>query len=234
MKKQLALTSILVGLTSTLIFSGCNSPVERESVVNPKIAANLFELKDLNEITGDKAQTVYSSSGKMDLSQLNAASLKQAKVEGKVADLLGKLSAHKDAVDSQLESGAIALVVLDDQIKILKVTKETTALDAMSLTYMQKLKALSRTSDAREQTALQAEISSLKNQCPAELNETYGLVELAALQISSYGVLDNERTDYGEKKSILNISPKPFQFATHILVTGEVGADDASAEAPAQ
>jgi hypothetical protein len=56
------------------------------------------------------------------------------------------------------------------------------------------------------------------------------MVEITALKIEQMGVLDNDRTEYNEKKAILKVQARPLSTATHMVVGGEVGAADESAE----
>ncbi len=237
MKKNLIITSVILGMATTaVLFTGCSKPTERPSVVNSKISANLVELKDLGEITSE-AKVVYSLGGDKEISGY-AGSLKQAKLEGKVADLIKKIKTpgNKKAIDDQLKSGAIAIVVLDDQIKVLKVTSQTAnTLDTQvtSLTYLSKVKALCKTSEAAAQATIQSEIATIRYKSPAELNETFGLVEVTSLKIEHHGNLDNEKTDYNEKKSTLNVVDRPFEVSTHIVVGEEIGSEAEAAAAKA-
>lgn len=239
MKNNLILTSVILGMTSAaLLFTGCNKPTERPAIIDSAIAANLMELKDLGEITTDK--TVYSSTGKADISGY-AGSLKQTKLAGKVEELIKKIKSEgtKSAIDAQLATGVIAIVVLDDQIKILKVTSQTSnTLDSQvtSLTYIGKLKALSKASEATSQASIVSELEMLKYKSPAELNETFGLVEITAIKVAKHGNLDNVRNDYNEKKSILNVIERPFDVSTHIVVGEEIGSasEEAATKAAAE
>ena len=236
--KKIVLTSVILGMTTTaILFTGCSKPSERPSAVDSKISAKLIELKDLGEITS-AAKLVYSSSGNVDLSGY-AKSLKQAKLEGKVADLVKiiKSEATKKSLDDQLKTGAIAIVVLDDQIKILNVVAQTSnTLDTQvtSLTYLTKLKALSKTTEAAAQASIVSELEIIKHKSPAELNETFGLVEVAAIKITQHGNLDNARNDYNEKKSILTVIDRPFEVSTHIVVGEEIGSEAEAAAVKAE
>ncbi len=238
--KNIVLKSVILGMTaSAILFTGCNKPAERQSVIDKSIAANLMELKELGEITS-ATKMVYSSTGKVDISAY-AKTLKQAKLEGKVEAIikLVKTPATKDVIDAQLATGVIAIVVLDDQIKILKVTSETSSnfdTQVTSLTYLGKLKALSIASEATQQAILVSELEMLKYKSPAELGESFGLVEVTAIKVAKHGNLDNVRTDYGEKKSILNVVERPFDVSTHIVVGEEIGsaAEEAATKAAAE
>jgi glycerol kinase len=236
MKRNLALTTLVISLGATATFlTGCNKATQRESVVDSTISANVFQMKDISEITGS-SNTVYSSSGDVDLKAMSVEgkALDQQKVEGKVQDLLAKVKIHKKDIDAQLKDGAIAIVVLNDQIKIMKVTPDTTGADALSLRYMKALKSLSVSTNPQEQAKLQSDIQNFKSECPAAAHENFGVAELASLNITSFGVLDNKKTAYGERMSILTVVPTQFQFATHIVVGDEVGAPAASDTAPVQ
>lgn len=234
MKKNLIVISVILGLANTaILFTGCNKPTERPSVIDSSIAANLMELKDLGEITSD-AKVAYSSSGKADIAAF-AGSLKQAKLEGKVADLIKKVKTEgtKAAIDEQLKAGAIAIVVLDDQIKILKVTNQTANTfdtQVTSLKYLGRLKALSK-ADSASQASIFSELEVLKYKSPAELGETFGLSEITAVKVVQHGNLGNVRTDYGEKKSILKVIDSPFDVSTHIVVGEEIGSEAEAAAA---
>lgn len=231
MKKHTTLTSTLIVITAaTFLFSGCNKPKERASAINPKAAANIFAMKDIGEITSD-SKTVYYSGGEKDLAD---KTLKQAKIEGKVQDLLNKVTGKetKAMLDEHLKTGDIAIVMLDDQIKILKVVPETSSTWEMTLTslaYLSKLKSLVKTSDAKQQASLVSEMESIKDKSPFQMGEAMGLAEITSIKIEKHGNLDNERTDYNEKKSLLNVIDRPFDVSTHLLVGGEVGADSADA-----
>ncbi len=228
MKKNLVFTSVILAMSGTaMLFSGCNKPAERPSIIDSSIASNLMELKDLGEITSTE-KMVYSTSGKVDISGY-AGSLKQAKIEGKVDAIVKKIKSEssKAAIEEQLKIGVIALVVLDDQIKVLKVTSQTSnTLDSQvtSLSYLSKLKTLSKTSEAQSQANIVSELEVLKYKSPAELNETFGLSEVAAIKVVQHGNLDNARNDYNEKKSILKVIDRPFDVSTHIVVGEEIGS----------
>lgn len=238
MKKNITLTSLVIGMASTLVlFSGCNKPTERPAVVNSKIASKLYAISDLAEVTSS-ANAVLVQGGEKDLKLMASAKVTQTKLEGsKALEILKKVTedASKKALDEQLKTGAVALVVLADQIKILKVVAEVNNnidTNISSLSYFGKLKALSKAVDAKAQADLVSELETLKYKSPADLNESFGLVEITSIAIQKYGVLDNEKNDYNEKKSLLNIIDKPFEVSTHILVGEEVGSK-AAAEAKA-
>lgn len=244
MKKNIMLTSAILSLaTTSLLFTGCNKPTERPSVVNSTISASLYAMKDLNEITAanDKSpKTVYfSGEEKPEVSKLDG-SLKQVKIDDKVQNLFNLVSgqATKKMLVEHLKTGVIAIVVLDDQVKILKVVPETSSsfeLTLTSLSYLSKLKALVKTSDAKAQASLVSQLEDIKDKSPAQLGEKFGLAEISAIIVKSHGHLDNERTPgYKEKKSILNVIESPFELSTHIIVGTEVGNEAAAKEAAAK
>lgn len=228
MKKNIILTSLVLGIcTASLLLTSCNKPTERPSAINPGVAANLFALKDLSEITNKAALYNGSDSTEAEVMKMDG-SLKLLKIEGRSQDLLNlvKNESTKKELDTQLKNGAVAVVVLDTEIKILKIVKETHSnldnLNLTSLAYLSKLKKLVLTSDKAQQTGLANELESLKNVAPADLNETFGLSQIAAIKITKHGFLDNEKTDYNEKKSVINLVETSFEKSTHIIVGGEI------------
>lgn len=234
--KHIINTKILA-LSCLILLSSCgNQLAERKAVPNPKVAANIIALKDAPEITNEKSKNVLVLGGEKDSVKALDASIKQVKIEGVADTILKKVTKPetRTALDEHLKTGAVALVILKDQIKVLKVTADTSLnlnYDVFSLRYMSRLKALSKASDPMVITALEAELRELKFDKP----EKFGLVEITAIKIDKVGTLENERTDYNEKKSLLNVADKPFEMATHIVIGNEVGvektADEASEDA---
>lgn len=233
MKKHVMFTtSIIIAMTTVSIaFTGCNNkPTVRPSVVNPEVAGSVFAIKDLSEITNASAKLVYFSGGEKTVDP----TLKQVKLEGKAQELVNKVTnpVTKKMIDDHLKTGVIAIVVLDDQVKILKIVPETHSTFEMTLTslsYLSKLKTLVKTSSAQTQASLVSELESIKDKSPAQLGETFGLAEVTAIKIEKFGHLDNEKTDYQEKKSLLNVVAGPFEASTHILVGKEIGTESAAA-----
>jgi hypothetical protein len=99
--------------------------------------------------------------------------------------------------------------------------------------YLTKLKEHAKSSDARAQAAMEGELAQAKAERPSQIGETYGFIEVASIKVEKFGVLDNERTDYGEKKSLLNVIDTTFELATHLLVGDEIKAKTAGEEGEA-
>jgi len=229
MKKNILVTSTLLGLTATsLMFSACSRPSERPSEMDKKIVSNVFAMKDLTELTGE-GKTVYVSGA--DDAMLKAAdpSIKQVKIDGKIADLLKKVknAATKKALDDQLKSGSVAILVLNDHLKVLKVVSDTELnanYDVLTQKYVARLKALAKTPEAKAQADVAKELENLKYTSPKAAGEKFGLVELTALKIDKFGVIDNVKNDYDEKKSILTVADKPFEVSTHVIISDEISS----------
>ena len=85
-----------------------------------------------------------------------------------------------------------------------------------------RVKAHAKSSDARVQADLASELDAAKMERPSQIGESYGFMEISSIKIEKVGILDNERTDYNEKKSLLNVIEGPFEMATHILVGDEI------------
>jgi hypothetical protein len=236
MKHMNLAKTIVLGLSAAtlLMATACSQPAERAAKLDKSIDGKVLEMKEVSEVVGSKS--VYVSGGnKQSLTDLDS-SIKQVKIEGsKVEELLKKVTGAKTkaALDEQLKNGGVALVVLGDQIKILKVTNDLDLAldyDVLSSKYLGKLKDLSKAADVQQQSALAREVRDLMYVAPRKLDEKFGMVEITALKIEQMGVLDNDRTEYNEKKAILKVQARPLSTATHMVVGGEVGAADESAE----
>lgn len=234
MKKNIIKTTLVLGMALTsILMTACNKPTERPSVVNKAAAANLFAINDLADITNKAALYSGGKTTETEIKKMDA-SLKLMKIEGRNKDLLNLIKNEdtKKALETHLETGAVAVVVLNNEIKILKIVKEThSSLDGLNLTslrYLSKLKQLVKTTEKAAQNSLVSELESIKHIAPADLEEVFGLSQIASIKVAQHGFLDNEKTDYNEKKSILNLVEAPFEVSTHILVGDD--AEGASAE----
>jgi len=262
MKKHLLLASTL------LVFAACNKPTDRPAVVNSKIASKVFAISELPEITSSKKAILVSGGENADIKKMDA-SLKQTKIEGKADAIIKKITseAPKADLEKHLKSGAVAFVILKDQIKVLKIVADATApqssseaalqasseaalqdnteaapqaieaagpaQELLTMKYLSKLKEHAKASDARAQAAMEGELAQAKAERPSQIGETYGFIEVASIKVEKFGVLDNERTDYGEKKSLLNVIDTTFELATHLLVGDEIKAKAAGEEGEA-
>ncbi len=93
--------------------------------------------------------------------------------------------------------------------------------ELLTMKYLNKLKEHSRSSDARAQAAMEGELAQAKAERPSQIGESFGFVEIASIEVLKVGILDNERTDYGEKKSLLNVIDTSFELATHLQIGEE-------------
>ena len=229
MKTNIALTSTLLGLaTATVIFSGCMRPTERPSVEDKTIAGKAFAIKDLAEITAEKRSVYIKSAGDKTLAATDK-DVAQVDLAGKADDLLKKVKDKKTKadLDEALSTGSVAIVVLDDQVKILKVVADTVVTpkyEVLSRTYLGQLKEMAKKPASKFSTEGQAQAMALKYSNPAKWSEKFGLVEITSLKVEKVGVLDNARNDYGEKKSFLIVNDTPFEVATHIVISGEMNS----------
>lgn len=257
MKKHFILASAL------MMFAACNKPAERAAIVNTKVAANVYAISELAEITSSKKAVLVSGDPIASVTAMDA-SLIQTKLEGKSDAILKKIISKPQKADLQnhLKSGAVAMIILKDQIKIFKImadpaaapipptapevpaqdSAKPTAADAaieaapqaleeagpvqelLTMKYLNKLKEHAKSSDAQAQAAMEGELAQLKSERPSQIGEAFGFVEVASIKVEKFGILDNERTDYGEKKSLLNVVDTPFEMATHLIVGDEIKA----------
>ena len=240
MKHMNLAKSLALGLSAAtlLLATACSQPAEREAKLDKSIDGKVLEISEVSEVVSGKS--VYVSGGNKESVTALDGSIKQIKIEGsKVEELLKKVTGAKTkaALDAQLKDGGVALVILGDQVKILKVTADldlSLDYDVLSSKYLGKLKDLSKAADVQQQSALAREVRDLMHVAPRKLDEKFGMVEITALKIEQLGVLDNDRTDYNEKKAILKVQARPLNVATHMVVGGEVGASDESAEKKAE
>ena len=239
MKKHVL--SLTLGLTAVaIVFSGCNKPTERPSKMDPEIEGKVMEMSKLGagEITGSSKAVLFTGSEK-DLSAMNSESvtLSQVKLEGDLEKITQKVTtpAKAAAIAEHLSqpNGVIAIVVLETEVKILKVTPEVTnsnpAYIVSSLQLFDAMKAMSRTSNAQTQAELAQKMDEVKFKSPAQLGEKFGLVELASVKVEKYGVLEDKRTEYGERMSITTLNQVPFEMSTHLILGDEVGAESEAA-----
>lgn len=257
MKKHLLLASALMA------FAACNKPAERAAIVNSKVASKVYAISDLAEITSSKKAVLISGGENAQIKSWDSK-IKQMKLEGKSDAIIKKITseAPKADIENHLKSGALAMIILKDQIKIFKIMADATAAptpptapeapapdaakpsaadasaeaapqalesagpaqELLTMKYLNKLKEHAKSSDARAQAAMEGELAQFKAERPSQIGDAFGFVEVASVKVEKFGVLDNERTDYGEKKSLLNVIDTPFEMATHLIVGDEIKA----------
>lgn len=228
MKKNVLLLAVGLSVASFSMM-GCSKPTQRESTMDKAIAGKVMELKELEEITG-QGKTVFFSGSEKDLTEMQAT-FKQVKLSGKAEEVTKKIksAAKSAALADQLKNGVIGIVVLEREIKILKVVSESASAGmneiASSIQLYDAMKSLSKASQPQAQSTLSQKIDQFRFTSPFDIGEKFGLVEIASIKVEKYGVLEDLRTDYGERRSITGLVPKPFEFATHILLGDEMGAN---------
>ena len=281
MKKHLLFASAL------MIFSSCNKPAERPAVLNKDVASNIYAISELADVTGADKKIMIKANNIAGLD----AKFKQVKIEGKLDAVLKKVTGDlsKPALEAQLASGSVAMVILKDKIMLYKVvnvaapatppatiapanppgsqngsttppggtgavagnledsatpdgssqealpnaSEAAAPQDLRTLKYLTKLKEQSKEQDARVQADLASQLDAAKAERPQDIGETVGFAELTSIDITKVGILDNERTEYGEKKSTLNVIEGPFELATHILLDNETGVKKANGDVTA-
>ena len=148
MKKNKLISTLLLA-TVTLLLSSCNRPTERPAVQDPALAGKAYAKSELPEVLGEKSKVFIKSAGDTMLAKADET-VEQIDLEGsKVADVLKKVKnkANKAALDAQLSKGSVAIVVLDDQVKILKVVKDVNVsldYEVLSRMYLGKLKEFAK------------------------------------------------------------------------------------------
>lgn len=245
--KQLT-TKLVVLAAFALTVTSCNKAAERTAEIDKKIAGNLVAMSDINEITTenkDQTKVLYVSAKQADVDKLDSG-LKQIIIADKADMIIKKVVKDdtKKVVDEQLKNGAVAFTIVKGAdgkpvIKVLRVVPDTELSnkyngDILSLKYVRGMKQLSKATDSATQSSLSLNLKAWKYKAPKDWGEKFGLVEITQIKITKMGVIENLRTEYGEKKSILGLTEKPMAEATHFLIGDEDGAEEAAAKSPAQ
>lgn len=196
---------------SSFFLSSCSKPPDREAVISPKISQNLVEMKSMP----DFGTTQSGEKMKMkDNTFLNKA--------------IAKLKKTANVVTEALNSETLEFLILNDRMLFYKKVKADeynldayTGKNIYSERYLLKLKQIARTDDSAGLLVLNEELSTMSKTRPA----LEGYVLIGMIRITA-GILEKEKTDYDEKKSILNISSRTLQFATHIVLGAEIPIEE--------
>lgn len=200
--KNVILFSILFGMV-LINYSSCQKPPERQATVDKKIASDIVNASELADATTDQANNT----------EANTAFMKKA--IAKITDL----EAQKNML-ALLEKNKLDFVLLNDQVDLLEI-KTTKGENLHTVESLMKLKKLSETTDPTTQAALKIEIEN-SLAAPATVEIYFSI--LAKISIKT-GILENDTTDYNEKKSILKLTETTATEATHLILNEEIKAD---------
>ena len=244
-------THLVFLAVSAIFLSSCQKAAERKAELDADTASSIMAMSDITEVTSEvkdpKAppKALYVSAKSEDIDKKEYG-LRQVVIADKADAIMKKVTRDdtKKVVDDQLKSGAVGFLIANDAdgkpvIKIVRVVPDTELSnkyngDILSMRYMRASKELSKETDGAKQSSLSKSLTALHYKAPKDFNEKFGMVEITSIKITKMGIIENLRTEYGEKKSILGLTEKPMGQATHFLIGEEAGSEaDAAATAAA-
>ncbi len=241
--KNMKLVSLgLIGfLTAQVSLIACNSPKQREVVVEAELKPNLVAIADVHEATSNKSSAYYYKDTENAEIQ-KTDSTEQRKIDADVQKILSKVqleATKKDLTEHLDHAGLIALVITADRIEIYKViTDEAAAKEAKPISTIAEIRKLKKetlaakmvrpetfsSDDGKGEKASDSDDKAGLND-KAELNNATNIVKITAINITT-GVLENKKTKYYEEKmSVLTLVERPFDLSTHIQLGTEEGAE---------
>ncbi|MBY0453204.1 MAG: hypothetical protein K2P92_09220 [Bdellovibrionaceae bacterium] len=239
MNKLVVLAAFAIAATS------CNKAAERPAQ-NDKSIAGVMEVSKITEVTTESKDPKAPVKGlyvKEKTAEIDALGygLKQVAIADESDTILKKVTKMdtKKVLDEQLKDGPVGFVIVKGAdgkpvIKVMRVVPDTTLSnkyngDILSLKYMRGLKDYSKAVDAKAQSDISTSLRAWRYKNPADFGEKFGLVEITSIKIKKMGILENLRTEYGEKRSVMGLTEKPMGEATHILVGDEEGSEEEAA-----
>jgi hypothetical protein len=243
--KMKHMNKLVVLAAFALAATSCNKAAERPAQ-NDKSIAGVMEVSKITEVTDESKDPKSPVKGlyvKEKTAEVDALGygLKQVAISAESDTILKKVTKMetKKVLDEQLKGGPVGFVIVKGAdgkpvIKVMRVVPDTTIsnkyqADILSLKYMRGLKALSTAADPGAQSQSMKNLREWKYKNPADFNEKFGLVEITSIKIKKMGVLENLRTEYGEKRSIMGLTEKPMGEATHMLLGDEEGSEEEAA-----
>jgi hypothetical protein len=238
--KQLSLSQKLVLTALPMILFSCGTPNDRDAVINPKVSGKMITISNVSDITNasDASTALYyrPSSTKTGTAtsaraytvglSTNAGSASTTSVPGKeispdVQKILGLVASadRKAFLNKHLDSGGmIAFVYHADNIRIYGVSDLSTISKIDSGPLDLTLVDLKNAKNSK--LAKSAATERSRTDDPAEATR---FIEIAAVEIEKSGVLESEKSEYGETKPLLNIVTNlPISVSTHVLLKVEV------------
>lgn len=183
---------------TTLIAFSCQKAAERPAKLKQDLDGNSFEIAQVQK----QDQTPESVAT---LKAVIAKCISLVKDENQKKQL--QTDNEKGLITVQLSEGKISLIRKNDAQESTEVTQATSETATVSETTVVSLTA---------KTKLTARQNRLAKK----------FVILKSFTITS-GTLENERTDYNEKLSLLVISPKKLSESTHFSIVEEITTDAA-------
>lgn len=237
--KKLSLSKKLILATLPLMLFSCGTPIDRDALLNPKVSGKMITLSNVSDITkeANSSSALYSKTSKpaaaattstptIGLAASNGTTATATNGSGKeinadVQKIIGLVASadRKAFLDKHLSSGGlIALVVHGDNIRIYGVSDRATISKIASGPSDLTLSDLKKAKNSKiAKSALTAQTRE------GEPTEAIHFIEIAAIEIEKSGVLESEKSEYGETKPLLNIVTNlPIEVSTHAILKDEL------------
>ncbi|MCM2353937.1 MAG: hypothetical protein NDI63_10015 [Pseudobdellovibrio sp.] len=213
--KNLIIFSMLT-VMAVMNFSGCGKAQERPTKLSKKISGDVVELKELADITKDERQdSPENMAFKRQLVNKIEAPAKREQAELLLSQnrlvymLMDGKAVVLEFIPSMMNKHAEATPVAETA-----AASETTTASATVHTY----ESLMAMKDGRT-----SEIETLK----ASIWSQNHFAVLSEIEIQT-GILENERTDYDEKKSTLGLTETSLAEAQVLILKSEIKAETAA------
>lgn len=218
--KNLIIFSMLAVMV-VMNFSGCGKAQERPTKLSEKISGDVVNMNELADITKDERQdspenmafkrqlvTKIEDPAKREQAELLLSQnrLVYMLMEGKVVVL--------EFVPSMMNKHAVATPV-----SATVTASETATVSEKKLHTYESLMAMKEGRDANEVETLKASTWSQNH---------FAVLSEIAIQT---GILENERTDYNEKKSTLGLTETSLNQAQVLILKSEIKTKTATADA---
>lgn len=220
--KNLIIFSMLTVMV-VINFTGCGKAQERPAKVSNKISGTVIEMENLADITTTQGED----------SQENIAFKRQ--LIGKIED-----SKKRDEASLLLEQSRLTYMFMEGKIVLLEFIPATTNKHAVAVST--SATATVSPTDIAEEAANAEEVVDVT---PLHTYESLVAMkegrtdQVAALKVSTWsqnrfvvlaeigmqtGILENERTEYNEKKSTLGLTETPLAQAKILILKSEITA----------
>ena len=226
--KSQKITLAAIAALSFLFIStqGCQKAAERPAKINAKISNELIDITKIADITSDAK---FQPDAQANNSILLDKAISKVTDENQKTELMqlkdrGQLAFRIDDVQSQI---ILIKVMNSNDVR----EEDTRGKTFYSLTALKSSKtnqfvfeksnlivgSVSGTLTTSATVTTSATADENKNVASEKKSEPF-YIELIAIGFKS-GVLEHEKTDYNEKKSILNLEERPLRESTHIILT---------------
>ncbi len=231
--KSQKITLAAIAALSFLFIStqGCQKAAERPAKVNPKISNELIDITKVADVTSDAkfqpdAQANNSILLDKAITKITDENLKteltQLKVRGQLAFRIDEVknqiilikvmnSTDVREEDTRGKTYYTLTALKSSKVNQLVFEKSNLIFESVSGTLANSTVSTTTTTSSTVVTSAAPKINEQSKSEPF-------YIELIAIGFKS-GVLEHEKTDYNEKKSILNLEERPLSESTHIILT---------------